>query len=241
VRLQTLMEGRIQFKVGAEDRRLLDELALQARDNPRARHSAISIADVLIPLIEAWCRSPRRSRGARIQGKPERVDLRLNFPQTLICRKFAGMLQERGEKNASAVLRAILHDHIDPKRIQLQADVRRREKATKQRQYRAARRISIADAIELFLPELGERYTARAAEQADRDADALFKLGRQLACHLATIMRAKKHHDPRFWKTTYQFADKFVGILGWTLPKASVSQEEAGSDFVPLIRRARDN
>src|SRR5947209_473315 len=216
------MEGRIQFKVGAEDRRLLDELALQARDNRRARHSAISIADVLIPLIEAWCRSPRRSRGARIQGKPERVDLRLKFPQTLICRKFAEMLQERGEKNASAVLRAILHDHIHPKRSQLQADVRRREKATKQRQYRTARRISIADAIELFLPELGERYTARAAEQVDRDAKALFKLGRQLACHLATI----KYDDPRIGKATRQFADEFVGKLGFALFKDSVSREE---------------
>src|SRR5436305_571392 len=113
---QTLMEGRIQFKLGADDLRLLNELVLEARENRRLRQSTVGTADVLIPLIEAWCRSRHQLTGTRIQGKPVRVDLRLRFPQSRVSQEFASVLQARGEKNASAVLRAIVHDHIQPKR-----------------------------------------------------------------------------------------------------------------------------
>jgi hypothetical protein len=229
---QTLREGRIQFKVGADDRRLLDELVLQAREQRRVRHSGVSTADVLIALIKAWCRSPRRLTGARIEGKPVRVDLRLSFSQTLVCRRFASVLQARGENNASAALRAIVHDRIEPKRKQLDADARKREaaarereireqKAAQQRQYRAARRKSVGDAIELFLPELRKRYTERAAERVDRDAVALFKLGLRVACHLAAVTQAKERHDPQARRATHQFADQFVRILGFALAQSS--------------------
>src|SRR4051794_6927909 len=95
---QTLREGRIQVKIDAEDRSLLDELVLQAREKRRGRRSPASIADLLIPLIRAWCRRPRRLRWVNPNGKALRVDCRVRFPHDRVCQQFASRLGARGEK-----------------------------------------------------------------------------------------------------------------------------------------------
>jgi hypothetical protein len=141
--------------------------------------------------------------------------------QDRVCQQFASVLQASGERNASAVLRGIVHDHIKPRRNQLVADARKREireqKAARQRRYRAARRNSIGQAIDFFLPELHERY----AERLDRDAVALIQLGLQVACHLAAVTNAKERHDPQARRATHEFADQFVRRLGFALAQAS--------------------
>jgi hypothetical protein len=230
---QTLRDGRIQLKVDADDRRLLDELVLQERESRRRRRAPASIADVLIPLIVAWCRRPRPLTGVAIAGKARRVDCRVRFPHDRVCRQFVSMLESRGEKNASAVLRAIIREHIEPRRTQLraairerEADARRREirerKAAKQQQYRARfEQDAVADAIELFLSEFGEHYKGRAVERLDRDAAALAKLGLRVADHFAAVMNAKERRNPRAVDEKRQFAEEFVLRLGYALPARS--------------------
>jgi hypothetical protein len=157
------------------------------------------------------------------------VDLRLGYPDDRVCHDFADVLEARGESNASAVLRAIVHEHIQPKRKQLIADAReraadardrelRQEEAARQREYRAARRISLADAIELFLAELDERYTGKEPARVDRDGSALVKLGKRLANHVVAVTLAKERHDPQHAKVySHKFADGFVRVLGFAL------------------------
>jgi hypothetical protein len=223
---QTLRVGRIQFKIGAEDRRLLDELVLQEPKRQGRRRSPASIADVLIPLIKAWCWRPRLFTGVRIEGQPVRVDCRTSVPQERVCQEFASKLKARGEKNLSAVLRAIVREYIEPRRGELKAAAaereRRERKAAKQQQYRAHfDQDGVSDAIELFLPELGEHYKGRAVERLDRDARALAKLGLRVANHFAAVMNAKERQDPRAKRVTHQFADDFVRVLGFALAQPS--------------------
>jgi hypothetical protein len=191
------------------------------------------MADVLIPLMTAWCRRPRPLAGVRIEGQPVRVDCRTSFPQQRVCQEFASKLKARGEKNLSAVLRAIVREHIEPRRTQLkaaarerEADARRREireqKAAKQQQYHARfEQDGVADAIELFLPQFGEHYKGRAVERLDRDARALAKLGLRVADHFAAVMNAKERHNPRAVDEKRQFVEEFVLRLGYALPARS--------------------
>jgi hypothetical protein len=134
-----LREGRIQFKIGAEDRQLLDELVLQERERQGRRRPPASIADVLIPLIKAWCRRPRRLAGVGIEGQPVRVDCRTSFPEERVCQEFASKLKARGEKNLSAMLRAILREYIEPRRGELKAAAAEREAAAAERERRERR------------------------------------------------------------------------------------------------------
>ena len=252
---QTLRVGRIQFKIGAEDRRLLDELVLQEPKRQGRRRSPASIADVLIPLIKAWCWRPRLFTGVRIEGQPVRVDCRTSVPQERVCQEFASKLKARGEKNLSAVLRAIVREYIEPRRGELKAAAaereaaaaereRRERRAAKQRQYRARfDQDGVADAIELFLPELGEHYKRRAVEQLDRDARALTKLGLLVADHFAAVMNAKERLNPhpRAVDEKRQFADDLVRVLGFALaqPSETRSLSELGSTGRRWQSRAR--
>jgi hypothetical protein len=243
VEFQTLREGRIQFKIGAEERRLLNELVLQERERPGPHRSRATIADVLIQLIQAWCRKPRRFKGVRIGGEPQRVDCRMRFPRDRVCQQFADLLKVRGEKSASAVLRAIVREHIELRRSELKAAPaareaaaaereRRERKAAKQRRYRALVRTGfLADAVELFLIELGDRYTGRAVERLDRDAAALAKLGLRVADYFAAVMNAKERRNPRAADEKREFAEAFVFRLNYALAKPSemVSLSERGS------------
>jgi len=247
---QTLRQGRFEFKIGAEDRRLRYELALQKHERRRNSSSPASMADVLIPLMKAWCRRPRRLAGVGIDGQPVRVDCRTSFPQERVCQEFASKLKARGEKNLSAVLRAIFREYIEPRRGEIKAAAaereaaaaereRRERKAAKQLQYRALlQEDSLADAIELFLPELRNRYRKRAAERVDRDAVALVKLGLRVACHLAAVTNAKGRHDPRAKQATHQFADEFVRVLGFALaqPSEIISLGKRGSTSSRYLR-----
>jgi hypothetical protein len=253
---QTLRQGRFEFEIGAEDRRLLHELALQKHER-RRRHSRspASMADLLIPWMKAWCRRPRRLARVGIEGQPVRVDCRTSFPQERVCQEFASKLIARGEKNLSAVLRAIVREYIEPRRGELKAAAaereaaaaereRRERRAAKQRQYRARfDQDGVADAIELFLPELGEHYKRRAVEQLDRDARALTKLGLLVADHFAAVMNAKERLNPhpRAVDEKRQFADDLVRVLGFALaqPSETRSLSELGSTGRRWQSRAR--
>jgi hypothetical protein len=248
---QTLRQGRFEFKIGAEDRRLLYELALQEHERRRHSRSPASMADVLIPLMKAWCRRPRRLAGVAIEGQPVRVDCRTSFPQERVCQEFARKLIARGEKNLSAVLRAIVREHLEPRRGELEAAAARRQtaaaeherrerKAAKQQQYRALlQKDSLADAIELFLKEFGEHYKGRAVERLDRDARALAKLGLRVANHFAAVMNAKERRDPRAVDEKRQFAEKFVFRLSFALAKPTEMVNERGSTAHGWQSRAR--
>jgi hypothetical protein len=135
------------------------------------------------------------------------------------------------------VLRGIVHDHIKPRRNQLVADARKREiqaeKSAQQRRYRAARRNSISQAIELFSPELDRRYTKRAVDRVDQDGTALVKLGLQVARLLAARTQVKDPHDPGARQPTRQFADEFVRILGFALAKPSEMISLSKLDAMP--------
>src|SRR2546423_12415977 len=96
---QTLREGRIQVKIDAEDRSLLDELVLQAREKRRGRRSPASIAGLLIPFIRAWCRRPRRVRWVSPHGEALRVGCRVRVPPDRVFQQFASRLGARGEEN----------------------------------------------------------------------------------------------------------------------------------------------
>ena len=232
---QTLRQGRIQAKLDAEDRSLLEELVLQARERQGNRRPLASIADVLIPLIETWCRRPRRFAGVvSVAGKPRRVDCRMRFPHERVCQRFADTLQARGEKNASAVLRAIIREHIGPRRTQLKAaarergaDPRRRErrerKTVKQQQYRALfEQDAVADAIELFLIELGDSYRGRAVERLDRDAAALAKLGLRVADYFAAVTKLRYGNNPSaMQEKRRELAGPFVQKLDLALVEAA--------------------
>lgn len=236
---QALREGRIQVKVDAEDRLLLDELVLQARGKHRGRRSRATLADVLIPPIRAWCRRPRRLRRVRIDGKPLRVDCRLPFPHDRLGQRFADKLQVRGENNASAVLRAIIRELIEPIRGELkraarereaynrerEADNRQREarqrRAEKQRQYRI--RIDedgLAEGIELFLVEMGENYRRRGIERIERDAEALSELGMRVADLFVAATNAMTGRDSgKAGQKQHSFADQLVRKLGFALAR----------------------
>jgi hypothetical protein len=157
----------------------------------------------------------------------------MRFPQDRVSQQFVSVLDARGEKNASAVLRAIVRQHIEPRRTQLKAAARQREadarrgerwqkKAAKQREYRARlKQDQLADAIELFLSEIGGHYKGRAVERLDRDAAALAELGLRTADQFAAVMDAKQRRDPRAVDQKRQFAEKFVLRLGYALaPRA---------------------
>jgi hypothetical protein len=146
-----LMNGEVGFRLPAEDRRLLDVLLREKRQQSRARNREVNDADVLMPLMRAWCRRPRHMIATRGR-KSARVDVRLRFDQQLVCREFVGLLKGRNEKNASAVILALLREHLERNRKRLEDDARRFESAARQKRLRESARDSLAAAINVFMP-----------------------------------------------------------------------------------------
>jgi len=157
----------------------------------------------------------------------------LRFAHKEVCQQLASALQARKEKNASAVLRGIVREHIGPRRAELtaaarerEADARLREKrdqnAAKQRQFRTHfEKDAAADAIELFLSEFGERYKGRAVGRLNRDAAALANLGLRVVGQFADVMNAKERHNPLAMREKRQFAEDLARRLGYALAPQS--------------------
>jgi DNA-binding transcriptional regulator YhcF (GntR family) len=150
-------------------------------------------------------------------GDQATVHTRLQEPHHLLAWEDFAIELKKSRQNMAQVLRALVREHIQPMRRDLDTAVRRREAAARRRRYRKAFRKSLSDAIGEFLVEARGRSTGRAAKQSDLDAVALAELGMWVASQLAALTAAKERHDPRAKASTRKFVAKFVERLGFAL------------------------
>jgi hypothetical protein len=124
--------------------------------------SAPALRDLLIPWIEDWCRKAPGSRapGIRMSGGDQAtVHTRLQEPHHLLAWEDFAIELKKSRQNMAQVLRALVREHIQPMRRDLDTAVRRREAAARRRRYRKAFRKSLSDAIGEFLVEARGRST----------------------------------------------------------------------------------
>jgi len=216
-----LVNGEIEFRLPAEDEALLDELVRQERRRQGRRNRQANAATILIPLIQDWCHHPRRMVAVAPRSEPSRVDVRALYDdQKDVCRRFVRLLQKRREKSASRIISALLREHLEPCRKNLEDDARRFHALARQRRSRA--RKQLAASIHEFLATMDNGDVSRALVNLDADAGALEELGCWVAEQFAGVTKAKARYDNSKANIRNQdFAAKLNRILVYGLPPRS--------------------
>jgi hypothetical protein len=221
---QTLMEGRLEFRLPARDRRLLDELVRQHRR--KAGRLAPSVKDVLIPLIATWCRQPQRLPRYRVKADAW-VHTRVAFEyEQNVLEEFANRLRELGERSASAVLRAIVKQYLDPMRrkleLQAKGSEKRGQKPVRRRRYGI--RKSLAETIERFLKDLEKAHRGRTRERSSDDSAALTRLALWTAHQFVSVTNAEERRLRSIYRAAQanrEFAAQLAIILGTAIVPAT--------------------
>ena len=223
---QTLMEGRLEFRLPTRDRRLLDELVRQRQRN--AGPVRRSVKDVLVPLIATWCRQPQRPPRNRVKADTW-VHIRVAFAyEQKVLEVFVTKLRELGARSASAVLRAIVKQHLDPMRRKLELDAKEWDKRGKKpgRRKRYGARNSLAETIERFLSDLAKAHRGRTRARSAKDSAALTELGLWTAHQFVSVADAEESRLTSGYDAAQakrEFAAKLAIILGTAIVPATAA------------------